>query len=78
MIATGYLYCLGRRAKKQTGTFGFRLVRVLAIGSVTGIVAAPLLLYFFRRQPADMGKRMPKRINEDNFTTEQLRHGEER
>jgi len=49
VIATGFLYWLGKRAKKQAHTFGFRLVRALAIGSVTGIIAATFTFFVANR-----------------------------
>ena len=39
----------GKRAKKQAGMLGFRLVRTLTIGSMTGIVAATFTFFVANR-----------------------------
>lgn len=49
MIATGFLFWLDSRRKKQGTDFGFRLVDGLTAGSVTGIILATLAFFIANR-----------------------------
>ena len=49
LIATGFLFWLDSRRKKQGETFGFRLVEGLSAGAVTGIILATLAFFVANR-----------------------------
>ncbi|QEO17482.1 PepSY-associated TM helix domain-containing protein [Acetobacter vaccinii] len=49
LIATGFLFWLDSRRKKQGATFGFRLVEGLSAGAVTGIILATLAFFVANR-----------------------------
>ncbi|WP_257006331.1 PepSY-associated TM helix domain-containing protein [Acetobacter syzygii] len=49
LIATGFLFWLDARRKRQAAQFGFRLVEGLAAGSVTGIILATLAFFVANR-----------------------------
>lgn len=49
LIATGFLFWLESRRKKQGENFGFRLVEGLTAGSVTGIILATLAFFIANR-----------------------------
>lgn len=49
LIATGFLFWLEARRRKQGTNFGFRLVEGIASGSVTGIILATLAFFLANR-----------------------------
>ena len=49
LIATGFLFWLESRRKKQGANFGFRLVAGLTVGSTTGIILATVAFFIANR-----------------------------
>lgn len=64
MVGTGSILWATKRAKRQTGQFGFELVHVLNIASIAGLCGA-IAGYFWlnRLLPADLATRQSWEIN---------------